>query len=192
MSRISSSGLPKKDEFAGIVGRILEFDSIQIIRKLNDNEYLNSYGFNTDNVLTMFIPNTYEFYWNTSVEQFFARMQKEYSNFWDSTRLDKAKEKNLTQIEVSILASIIQKESNKRDEWKRIAGVYLNRLEKGMLLQADPTITYLYRGKTIKRVLKYQHSYTTGLKDIFFHNTRCFQFLLWPWPLFSQLFQVSA
>jgi UPF0755 protein len=134
-------------------------------------------GFNEDNVLTMFIPNTYELYWNTTAVKFRDKMIKEYRNFWNEERVAKAKAQGLTPIEATILASIVHKESVKKDERPRIAGVYLNRLHKGILLQADPTVIFAVKKKSndfkqvIKRVLNkdlqvaspYNTYYSAGL-----------------------------
>lgn len=148
------NNLNYKEDLAGAVSKVLETDSVEILKKLNDNEFLSNYGFNTEEALIMFIPNTYEFYWNTNVEDFFSRMKKEFDDIWDSSRQSKARSLNLTPKEVTILASIVQKETSRKDEWKKIARVYLNRIRRGMLLQADPTIKYLYRGEIIKRIKK--------------------------------------
>ncbi|OQA02251.1 MAG: putative aminodeoxychorismate lyase [Bacteroidetes bacterium ADurb.Bin408] len=101
----------------------------------------------------MFLPNTYEFYWNTSAEQFMERMHKEYIKFWNAERVDKASAMSLSTADVSILASIVKSETNKADEMSRIAGVYINRLNRGMPLQADPTVIYAWGDFTIKRLL---------------------------------------
>jgi UPF0755 protein len=113
----------------------------------------NKYGFNKENILTMFIPNTYEVYYNTTPEDLIARMHREYENFWTSERKAKAKEVGLTPIEVSILASIVQAESIKANEAPVIAGLYLNRLKKDIPLQADPTLVFAAGDFTLKRVL---------------------------------------
>lgn len=142
-----------KEELARKVSRFIEADSTQIIGLLNDSEFVAKYGFNTDNVLTLFLPNSYEFWWNTSAEEFVERMAKEYKIFWTEDRKRKAQNLRLTQSEVSILASIIQKETNRNDEKPTIAGVYYNRLRKGMPLQADPTLVYANRDFEARRVL---------------------------------------
>lgn len=113
----------------------------------------NSYGFNKDNVLCMFIPNTYEVYYNISTESLLDRMHDEFVNFWDADRTEKAKALGLTPIEVSILASIVQAESVKSDEVPIIAGLYINRLKQGIPLQADPTLVFAVGDFTLKRVL---------------------------------------
>jgi UPF0755 protein len=113
----------------------------------------NDYGFNKDNILTMFIPNTYEVYYQTTPQELINRMYREYSNFWTDERKARAGELGLTPIQVSILASIVQAESIKKDEAKVIAGLYLNRLKKKMPLQADPTLVFAVGDFTLKRVL---------------------------------------
>ena len=113
----------------------------------------NSHGFNKDNVLCMFIPNTYEVYYNIRVEALIERMHGEFENFWNEERTAKAKALNLTPIQVSILASIVQAESVRRDEAPIIAGLYLNRLKQGIALQADPTLVFAVGDFTLKRVL---------------------------------------
>ena len=113
----------------------------------------NDYGFNKDNVLCMFIPNTYEVYYNVGIESLLDRMHGEFENFWNDERKEKAKALELTPIQVSILASIVQAESVKKDEAPIIAGLYLNRLKQGIPLQADPTLVFAVGDFTLKRVL---------------------------------------
>jgi UPF0755 protein len=113
----------------------------------------NRYGFNKDNILCMFIPNTYEMYYNVSPESLIQRMYDEYVNFWTDERKARAQEIGLTPIEVSILASIVQAESIQKDEAPVIAGLYINRLKKGIPLQADPTLVFAVGDFSLKRVL---------------------------------------
>jgi UPF0755 protein len=113
----------------------------------------NRYGFNKDNILTMFIPNTYEVYYQSTAEEVIGRMHEEYDNFWNADRKAKAEKLGLTPIEVSILASIVQAESIQKDEAPIIAGLYINRLKKSMPLQADPTLVFAVGDFTLKRVL---------------------------------------
>jgi UPF0755 protein len=126
-----------------------EFDSL-----LSSPSYTRTLGFDTTSILGMFIPNTYELYWNTSADNLMQRMKKEYEKFWTPARDAKAKALGLSRAQVSTLASIVEAEQQQHaDERPRVAGVYLNRLERGMLLQADPTVVYANGDFGIKRVL---------------------------------------
>ncbi len=146
------------ENFAGRIGSEIEADSLSLLKAIKDSTFLASNGFNEENVFAMFIPNTYEIYWNTSAEKFRDKMIKEYHNFWTEERIAKAKEQGLTPVQATILASIVHKESVKKDERPRIAGVYLNRLRLEMPLQADPTVIYALKlrdnnfDQVIKRV----------------------------------------
>ena len=113
----------------------------------------NEVDFNADNVIGMFIPNTYQVYYSTTGDQLIERMFLEYNKFWNDERRAKAKVLSLTLKEVSVLASIVQAESIARDEKKRIAGLYFNRLKRGIALQADPTLVFASGDFTLKRVL---------------------------------------
>ena len=113
----------------------------------------NEYGFTKDNVMCMFIPNTYEVYYNVTPDQLIERMHYEYKNFWNEERTQKAKPAGFTPIEISILASIVQAETVKEDEAPIIAGLYINRLKQGIPLQADPTLVFAVGDFTLKRVL---------------------------------------
>ncbi|MBC6697889.1 endolytic transglycosylase MltG [Hymenobacter sp. BT190] len=126
-----------------------QFDSL-----LSSSSYTKSLGFDTTSIMTMFIPNTYELYWNSTPDNLMQRMKKEYEKFWTPARDAKRKALNLSRAEVSTLASIVEAEQQQHaDERPRVAGVYLNRLKRGMKLQADPTVVYANNDFTIKRVL---------------------------------------
>ena len=144
------------EDFAGRVGSQIEADSLSLLTSFKDSIFLKENGFTDENILTMFIPNTYEIYWNTSAGKFRDKMIKEYRNFWNKERTDKALKQGLTPIEATILASIVHKESIKKDERPRIAGVYLNRMKLGMPLQADPTVIFAIKKKTndFKQIIK--------------------------------------
>jgi UPF0755 protein len=142
-----------RENFAQKVSQDIEPDSTEIIQLLEDSAYLAIFGFNPETILTMFIPNTYEVYWNISAKELMDRMYTEYNKFWNEGRRQKAELIGLSPVEVSILASIVEKETNQNDEKPRMAGVYLNRLQKNWMLQADPTIVYAQGDFTIKRVL---------------------------------------
>jgi UPF0755 protein len=143
----------KKENFAAYLAKNMEADSLSFIKLLDSAAFVEKYGFNTENVYTMFIPNTYEFYWNSSPKDFFEKMLKQYNKFWDSERKQKAAALNLSPIQVSILASIVDAEALYDKEMPTIAGLYLNRLNRGILLQADPTVIFANDDFTIKRVL---------------------------------------
>jgi UPF0755 protein len=113
----------------------------------------NPYGFTKDNVMCMFIPNTYEVYYNVSPDRLVERMYEEYTLFWNEERSEKAKKLGLTPVEVSVLASIVQAETVKQDEAPIIAGLYINRLKQGIPLQADPTLVFAVGDFSLKRVL---------------------------------------
>jgi UPF0755 protein len=137
----------------------IEADSGSLLKAMLDEDFLSENDFNEDTALGMYIPNTYEFYWNSSSETFRSRMLTEYQNFWNESRKAKAQALNLSPKQVMSLAAIVQKETARVDERPRVAGVYLNRLRVGMLLQADPTVIYAVKKQTgdfdtvIKRVL---------------------------------------
>jgi len=152
--KVTFNNLRNKEQLAGKIGSQIEADSLSILKYITDTTFLNKLKLNTDNVACLFIPNTYEFYWNTSAEGFVNRMVKEYSNFWNSSRKKKAAEIKLNYYQVAVLASIVEKEQSiKRDERPEIAGVYLNRLKKRMKLESDPTLIFALGDFTIKRVL---------------------------------------
>lgn len=138
---------------AGRVSEQIEADSISIAEYLCDERHLAELGFTKQTIPAMFLPNTYEFYWNTDAAQFVGKMRKEYDRYWNEERLSKARNLGLTPVQVSTLASIVDKETNKTDEMARIAGVYLNRLKSRWLLQADPTLVFAVGDFGLKRVL---------------------------------------
>jgi UPF0755 protein len=142
----------RKEDFAGYLAKKLEADSLAFISVLDSAALLEEHGFTQENIYTMFIPNTYEMYWNTSPEEFFHKMKAEYEKFWTAERKEKAAALNLTPVQVSILASIVDGEAIFDKEMPIIAGLYLNRLERGILLQADPTVIFANGDFTVKRV----------------------------------------
>ncbi len=137
----------------------IEPDTTKLLATFRDSIFLKQNGFTKDNVIAMFIPNSYEFYWNVSAEKFRDKMLKEYQNFWTKERLQKAEKLGMTPVDVITLASIVHKETVKKSERPVVAKVYLNRLEQGMPLQADPTVIYALKSRdndfdqVIKRVL---------------------------------------
>ncbi|MEK6154341.1 endolytic transglycosylase MltG [Flavobacteriaceae bacterium 3-367] len=157
--RVSFNNQETLANLAGRIAQQIEADSVALLRAFNDADFYRSKGFTEANKLAMYVPNSYEFFWNTTAEGFRKKMLKEYNSFWNPARLEKSGSIGLTPLEVSTLASIVHKETAKVDERPRVAGVYLNRLRKNILLQADPTVIYalkLHNGdfnKVYKRVL---------------------------------------
>ena len=141
-------------ELAGAVSKYIQPDSVELLKKFTDPATFEKYGFTESTFHCMFIPNTYEFYWTTTADQFLERMSMEYKHFWNEERRNKATKLGLTPEEVMTVASIVQEESNKKDEKPIIAGLYLNRIKRGMPLQADPTVKFALGNFRIKRVLK--------------------------------------
>lgn len=129
-------------KLAGRISEQIEADSTMLVKVMQDTAFLNENDFGVNAALNMYIPNQYEFYWNTEAKSFRDRMLKEYKNFWTEERKQKAEDLNLTPHEVQNLAAIVQKETAKVEERKRVAGVYINRLKKGMKLEADPTVIF--------------------------------------------------
>ena len=154
--KLTFNNLERIENLASVISKQLEVDSLNLIDQFLNGEFLKENGFNSNNALSMYIPNTYELFWNTSSENFQKRMYNEYLKFWNKKRLSKAKEINLTPIQVSILASIVNKESSINEERPIIAGVYLNRIYKNIKLQADPTVIYSikHKEKNFKKIIK--------------------------------------
>ncbi len=150
---LTFSNVRFKEDLAGKVSKYIWADSLSILNLFSNDKLIVEYGFTPETFRTMFIPNTYQFYWTTSAKEFAQRMKKEYDKFWTEKRKEKAKQIGLSPQEVIILASIVESETVKPDEMKRIAGLYLNRLKRGILLQADPTVKYAVGDYSIKRVL---------------------------------------
>lgn len=147
------------EDLAGRIASQIEADSSNLLASMKDSAFLKEIGFESRNALSMYIPNKYQFFWNTSAEEFRDRMKSEYERFWNEKRLAKAKEIGLTPHEVMVLASIVQKETAKVDERPKVAGVYMNRIDNGWKLDADPTVIYALKDRLqnfdtiIKRVL---------------------------------------
>lgn len=157
--KVSFNNQETLEKLAGRVAVQIEADSISLLKAIKDPSFLSENNFKEATALGMYLPNSYEFFWNTSAEAFRNRMLKEYHRFWNDARKDKAKAIGLSQDEVIALASIVYEESKQASEQPRIAGVYINRLKIGMPLQADPTLKFAayklpeYKNTVIKRVL---------------------------------------
>lgn len=141
------------DELAAKVGSQIEADPASLSRFFNDENNYSADGFTRQTLISVFLPDTYQLYWSLDPKGFYRRMLREYNVFWNDERLESATALKLTPVKVSTLASIIEEESSKYDEMPRIAGVYLNRLRKGIPLQADPTVKFAVNDFTIRRVL---------------------------------------
>ena len=169
--KIAFNNQERLENVAQRIGSEIEADSLKLMTSFRDSLFLKKNGFTKENVIAMFIPNSYEFYWNTSADKFRDKMLEEYRKFWNKDRLAKAEKLGMTPEQVITLASIVHKESVKLDERPRVAGAYLNRLKQGMPLQGDPTIIYALKlrdndfNQVIKRVLygdlKIQSPYNT-------------------------------
>ena len=156
--KITYNNIETFDQLIKRISERIEADSLSLSNVFNEEKFLNDLGLDSESVFSLFIPNTYEFFWNTSAIQFRERILKEFDRFWNDSRIEKSKKVNLNPIEVMTLASIVQKETPKVDERPTIAGVYLNRLERNMKLQADPTVVYTIKKRDgfdtkIRRVL---------------------------------------
>jgi UPF0755 protein len=139
-------------QLAEKIGNQLMIDSSEVAIRLNDSAFCSKLGFKKETVISLFIPNTYEIYWNISTADLFKKMKKEYNSFWSNQRLSKAKSIGFTPSEVCTIASIVEEETNNTAEKPMVAGLYINRLHKGMKLQADPTVKFAVQNFTIKRV----------------------------------------
>ena len=151
--RLTITNIRTVEELAVSLSLQIELDEKTVFETLTDSATIAGSGLTTPDIKLLFIPNTYEVFWNINEKQLIARMQREYNAFWNERRLARAAEVGMTPEEVGILASIVQSETNKQDEMATIAGVYMNRLSRRIPLQADPTIVYALGDFTINRVL---------------------------------------
>ena len=147
------NSLRTKEQLAGRLGSLLMADSMSIITLLNDEDYLKKYDLQPNTSMALFIPNTYEVFWNMDANDIFEKMKREYDVFWNESRKAKAAAIPMSQLEVITLASIIQDETNKNFEYPIIAGLYINRLKKKMPLQACPTVKFALGDFALQRIL---------------------------------------
>jgi UPF0755 protein len=154
--RITFNNIRLKNELAERLSEQLMIGEEDILSLINNPDYCDSLGFTIETILVLFIPNTYEIYWNIAADKLLQRMYREYNTFWTDSRREKAQAINLAPIEVAILASIVEEETVVADEYSVVAGLYLNRLKRGIPLQADPTVKFAVGNFSLQRVL-YQH-----------------------------------
>ncbi|MEI7675496.1 MAG: endolytic transglycosylase MltG [Bacteroidales bacterium] len=151
--RLTFNNIRTKEQLAGRLSQQLMLDSITLIHAFKNTDSCARMGFSPSTIPSLFIPDTYEMYWDISYEKFLRKMKNVYDKFWTSERLEKAKLVGLTPIEISTLASIVEEESNSAEERPAIAGLYLNRYRIGMPLQADPTIKFAVNDFSLRRIL---------------------------------------
>ncbi|GHT48791.1 aminodeoxychorismate lyase [Bacteroidia bacterium] len=151
--KITFNNMRLKSDFVERISSQFMFSTEDLLALLNDTAFTAQLGFDTTTVLTLFIPNTYEFFWNIPAKSFVERMKKEYDRFWTPQRLEKAAEIPLSPTEVSILASIVEEETANRSEYPIVAGLYINRLHRGIALQADPTVKFAVGDVSLRRIL---------------------------------------
>lgn len=151
--RLTFNNIRLKKDLAERLAEQLMIDDQAILALLNDPACCDSLGFTTETINAMFIPNTYEVYWNIPAERLLQRLKREYDTFWTEERKNKAKAAGLTPIEVSILASVVEEETAAADEYPIVAGLYINRLNRGIPLQADPTVKFAVGDFSLQRIL---------------------------------------
>ena len=151
-------------DLAGRISKQISADSLSLLNAFLEKNFLVDNGFNNFNLISMYIPNSYDFFWNVEPKIFRDKMLEEYNNFWNEDRTEKAKSIGLSKLEVIALASIVQKESVKLDERPVIAGVYLNRLKKKMKLQADPTVIY--------SIKSYYNNFDTIIRRVLYRDLK--------------------
>lgn len=151
--RITFNNIRLRTDLAQRLDDQLMVTKDELLTRFADSTYCAELGFTTETIQCMFIPNTYELYWDITPDNFMKRIQKEYKAFWTADRLAKAAKIGITPVQVSVLASIVEEETAKADEMGMVAGLYLNRLQINMPLQADPTVKYAVGDVTLKRIM---------------------------------------
>jgi UPF0755 protein len=151
--RVTFNNIRTSEMLAGRLAKQLMVDSLEILSSLRDDSTMADFGLDAATALSLFLPDTYELYWNIEVNELLQYMSKHHQRFWTEERLEKAKNIGLTPVQVSILASIVEEETNYSPEKATVAGLYINRLHRGMLLQADPTIKFALQDFALRRVL---------------------------------------
>lgn len=162
--KLAFNNQERLENFVGRVSSQIEADSLSLMQSFTDSTFLAENGFTKENVISICIPNTYEFYWNTSAEKFRTKMNKEFRKFWNKERVEKASKIGMTPVQVTTLAAIVHKETVKKDERPRVAKVYLNRLKLEMPLQADPTVIFAKKSKL--------NNFDTIIKRVYFNDLK--------------------
>lgn len=153
---LSFNNIRTREQLAHRLSEQLLLDSLSVIERLEDDSFMSRYGLTKETAVSLFIPNTYEVFWTISAEQLFDRMHREYEHFWTEERRREAEAIGLTPVEVCIIASIVEEETNAKSDYPIIAGLYLNRLRLGMPLQACPTVKFALQDFGLRRIL-YEH-----------------------------------
>lgn len=163
--KLTFNNIRTKEQLAGRLSKQIMADSASILQHLNDSAFLTKYDLNPNTSVALFIPDTYEVFWDMDANELFERMKKEYDRFWNDERKEKAALIPMTPVEVSTLASIVEEETNSKSERPIVAGLYINRLKTDMPLQADPTVKFAYGDFSLRRItgthLRTQSPYNT-------------------------------
>lgn len=163
--KLTFNNIRTKEQLAGRLSKQIMADSASILQHLNDSAFLTKYKLNPNTSVALFIPDTYEVFWDMDADELFERMNREYDRFWNNERKEKAALIPMTQLEVSTLASIVEEETNSKAERPVVAGLYINRLKTNMPLQADPTVKFAYGDFSLRRItgthLRTQSPYNT-------------------------------
>ena len=167
--RLVINKLRTKEDLAGKLGQQFEIDSLEVINFITNNDSLNRYHVDTNTVMTLVIPNSYLFWWNASLRNLLDRLADQKEKFWDGKRSIKAAAKNLTPEQVYTIGSIVEEETNKQSDKGLVASVYINRLKKGMKLEADPTVKYALRDFGLKRIF-HGHLDHPSLYNTYLHS----------------------
>lgn len=167
--RVTINNVRTPAQLAEKLARQLDADSAALLRVVTSERVARELGFDSVTLFSMFIPDTYELWWTTTPEELVRRMKQEYDRFWNPVRDAKRKRSGLSRLEVMTLASIVYEETRKTDEMPRIAGVYINRLRRGIPLQADPTVKYAMQDFTLRRIL-HRHLKTQSPYNTYIHR----------------------
>lgn len=167
--KITFNNMRLKKDLANRLAKQLMIDSTALLAALNDTRTVQELGFDENTIVALFIPNTYEVYWDTSIDNLLARMKREYASFWNANRTAKAKKIGLLPVEVSTLASIVEEEATYADEYPIVAGLYLNRLQRGQKLEADPTVKFAVGDFGLRRIL-FKHLETASPYNTYLHT----------------------